>query len=298
MRYRLSQLLLLLFIIPISLFARSSQEEETPIAIFLPDSTDGRKHGVALEEKFNQNTYKANIYYSNTQDDQNIKIEESLSEEIKLVIIYSINNDINNITQKIVEHNIQIITYDRLIENNRDYFYYLTFDYEIMGRNLTEKTMQKLTPSDKPYKILLIAEERNRNQELIYTGIIDILKSYIRSGRVSPTVPIDSFKTLSIPTTNELILEAGIDKLLNLGSETPDIILSTDNQITEVVNDKLDLIQPSELLSPNINRFAETAVLLCNQILNETEVLLPNTRHYKTDTELIMVDTYFIDPNF
>lgn len=294
MRY----ILLLLLFLPYSLFGRSIQEVVTPIAIFLPDTPRGREHGTALEEKFQQNSHKANFYYSSTQDDQNSKIEESLSEELRLIIIYSFNNDVNNITPKVIEQNIQIITYDRLIENNRDYFYYLTFDYELMGRTLAEKTIQNLTVSENPYNFLLLSEKGSRNQEQIYTGIVDILTPYIRSGRITPTVPIDNFNTLSITVGNNTVTEAGIDKLLNMGSEMPDIVFSTNDMITEIINDKLDLLQPSEKLIRNVDRFAEITVLLCNQILNEEEVILPNTRHYKTDTELIMVDTFFIDPTF
>lgn len=294
MRY----ILLLLLFLPYSLFGRSNQESLTPIAVFLPDTQDGKIHGEFLEKKFQQNNHKANFYYSSSQDDQNSKIEETISENLKLIIIYSFNNDVNNITSAIIEKSIQIITYNRLIENNRNYFYYLTFDYEQMGRILAEKTIQKLPVSDTPYNFLILSEVRNRNQELIYTGMLEILTPYIRSGRIKPTIPIDNYRTLSISLSNDTILEAGIDKLLNLGTEIPDIVFSTNNHITDVINDKLDLVQPSEKLIQNIDRFAETAVLLCNLILDEEEVILPYTRHYKTDTELIMVDTYFIDPTF
>lgn len=280
------------------IFSSSKQENLTPIAIFLPDTPYGREHGTQLENKFQQNTHTAEIYYSATQLDQNSDIESHLSDGFKIMIIHNLDSDINIITPQIVAKGIQIITYDSLIENNRDYFFYLTFDYELMGKTLADKTVQKLPAKETPYNFLIVTEKGDKNQKLIYNGIQEVLSPYIRSGRLNPLLPIEDYKTLSIKGNSETVIEAEIDKLLNLSGDNPDIIFSTNDLITEIINDKLDLVIESEQLSKNLESFAQTTVMLCNQILNEDEIDLPETRHYKTDTGLIMVDTYFINPNF
>lgn len=296
MRKDLFITLIILLYLPFSISGRSQEEVTTDIIIFLPEGPRWVNHGDELKKQFSQSSYTLELFYSKNQNEQNTQLESILLQpELKVVVINSHNDRVNEITPKLIEQNIEIVVYDRLIKDSRDYHYFLTYDYKNIGKKLANSALQQLADRGTPYNMLLITSP-SRNQKLIFDGIKEELVPYIESSRIHPVISLENYEILTINVTDDTVTEAGVDKLLNLSDNEPEFILSTYKRITRVVNEKLDLLIDSEQYLENVTLMATSLVHMCTKLIEEEVVEIQETRHYKTDTGLIMVDTYLVTP--
>ncbi len=169
-------------------------------------STDGKggKVGVAMPTKdlqrWNQDGsnmktelekagYEVDLQYaSNDIQTQVSQIENMINGGCKILVIASIDGDsLGTVLDQAKEKKIKVIAYDRLIMNTDAVSYYATFDNYMVGTEQGKYIEEKLGLKDGkgPFNLEVVTgDPGDNNAKFFYNGAMDVLKTYIESGKL------------------------------------------------------------------------------------------------------------------
>ena len=192
--------------------AEEAPAEEAPAAtakvgISMPTKSLERwnRDGTYLKEQFEAAGYEVELTYSdNDAVQQNNDIANMIADGVSVLIITAIDSD--SLSQTLAdaeEKGIQVIAYDRLI-NNAKIAYYVSFDNYTVGVLQAEYVIKALdleNAGDKVFNIEFTAgDPADTNAAYFFNGAVDTLKPYLDAGTLNVVSGQTSFEQVATPS--------------------------------------------------------------------------------------------------
>jgi len=280
------------------------------IGIAMPETHVQRwiKDGEALKANAIKLGYTAEVNWANAdQQIQNAIIQAYLNKKPKALIIGNINDGVRSAVAAAAKQKVVVVAYDRLIQNSKDYNYFITFNNknvgELQGKAIVEALNLSAATAASPKNITLFAgSSTDDNANFFYDGAIEVLAPYIDKGVLKVIGPYpksskDKATFLQIATENWQadIAKRRMEGLLinDAKAVTLDAILAPNDPIARAVieackadakyRSKLPIVtgQDAEFASvmsikngeqymtifKDTNKLAEAAIILVDQIV-------------------------------
>jgi putative multiple sugar transport system substrate-binding protein len=291
---------------------------QTLIGIAMPESHVQRwiKDGNSLKAAAEKLGYRAELQNANAdQVLQNQQIQNFLNMGAKALIVGNINTGVNSVIREAARDKVIVVAYDRIIQNSKDYDYFITFNnYKVgtlQGQSIVAAlNLDAATAANPKYITLFAGSPTDDNANFFFDGAMDVLNPYIDKKVLNVIGPYpknskDKVNFLRITTENwyAQIAKARMEALLNNDAQnvTLDAILAPNDPIARAVveackadakyRSKLPIVtgQDAEFASAmsikngeqymtvfkDTNKLAEAAVLLVDQLLKKQKVDIP-----------------------
>jgi len=288
----------------------SFAQDKGLIGIAMPETHVQRwiKDGEALKAQAIKLGYSAEVNWANAdQQIQNAIIQAYLNKKPKALIIGNINDGVRSAVAAAKKQKVPVLAYDRLIQNTKDYDYFITFNNKNVGQLQGEAIVKALNlaaaTTAAPKNITLFAgSSTDDNANFFYDGAIEVLAPYIDKGVLKVIGPYpksskDKAAFLQIATENwqAPLAKQRMEGLLinDAKNVTLDAILAPNDPIARAVIEackadakyraKLPVVtgQDAEFASvmsvkngeqymtifKDTNKLAEAAVILVDQII-------------------------------
>ena len=147
------------------------------------------RDGQYMQEQLSSAGYSVDLQFaSNDVATQLNQIENMIDEGCQVLVIAPIEaSSLCSVLDKAAEKGVKVIAYDRLLRDSDKVSYYVTFDNYQVGVIQADyiKKALKLDSAKGPFNIEFTAgDPGDWNAELFYQGAMDVLKPYIKSGKL------------------------------------------------------------------------------------------------------------------
>jgi putative multiple sugar transport system substrate-binding protein len=290
--------------------SKKSGSEGAFIGIAIPETHVTRwiKDGNALKAEAEKRGYRAVVQVADAnQDIQNRQIASFINVGAKLLIVGNIDEGVVPAIAEAAAANVEVISYDRLIQNSADYNYYITFNNfkvgVLQGESLVEALgLDSVSPGAPKLITLFAGAPADGNAYFFYDGAMSVLNPYIDKGVLKVIGPyprtsedMDNFKKIAVENWQAPLAKARMEELLVSDAKgvTLDAILAPNDFVARAIisackadpkyKDKVPAItgQDGEFESAvaikngnqyctvfkNTAKLAEAAVILADQIL-------------------------------
>ena len=183
-------LLTIIFIFSAAIYILTDREL-TKIGVAMPTKTRQRwnQDGANIERGLMEQGYMVDLQYGNNEIDLQIEqIKKMIDEGCKIIIIGAVDiYSLSDILDYAKNHNVKIISYDRLIMNTDAIDYYATFDNLAVGTIQGEYIEEKLDLKNGkgPYNLEITAGSLDdSNTIFFFEGAMEILRPYIKNGQL------------------------------------------------------------------------------------------------------------------
>lgn len=321
------------------LFANGNKEGGLNIGIAMPETHVARwvTDGEALKMNAEKMGYTAEVAFADgDQTKQNKQISDFITKGVDLIIVASVNTGVNNALAEAAAEGIEIISYDRLLMDSKDFNYYITFNLkkvgELQGRSIVE-ALDLENATDVKYITLFAGSPTDNNAYFFYDGAMEVLNPYIDAGKLEVVGPyprtaadLDTFNRIATPGWKAPLAKARMENLLTGDAldYTLDAVLAPNDPVGRAVveaclNDakydtiaKLPIItgQDGELATVQYIRdmkqhmtvfkdsrlLAAATIKLADAILKNETPTIDGTVKTEFDTNMKMVETYLLTP--
>jgi putative multiple sugar transport system substrate-binding protein len=290
---------------------------QTLIGLAMPETHVQRwvKDGASLKAEAEKRGYRAEVQFGNAdQAQQNQQIQGFLNQGAKLLIIGNINDGVRSVVATAAKEKVEVIAYDRIIQNSKDYNYYITFNNYKVGTLQGQSIVRALnldaaTAAAPKYITLFAGSPTDANANFFFNGAIDVLNPYITKGVLKVVGPYPTsakhrdFTRITTENWFANIAKARMEGLLvnDAAGVTLDAILAPNDPIARGVIEackadakyrgKLPIVtgQDAEFASvmsikngeqymtvfKDTAKLAEAAVILADQILKKQKPNIP-----------------------
>jgi len=181
---KLISVLLMLAVVAGFSFAQSM------IGLAMPETHVQRwvKDGNQLKAEAEKRGYKAEVQWANAdQNLQNQQIQSFLTQGAKLLVISSVNDGVRSVVSAAKKDKVEIIAYDRIIQNTKDFNYFITYNNYKVGTLQGQAIVKALnldaaTAASPKYITLFAGSVTDDNAFYFYNGAIDVLNPYVDKG--------------------------------------------------------------------------------------------------------------------
>ncbi|MDR0444308.1 MAG: sugar-binding protein [Treponema sp.] len=146
------------------------------------------KDGNQLKAEAEKRGYRAEVQWADgNQSIQNTQIQSFLTQGAKVLVIGCINDGVAPVVAEAARDKVQVIAYDRLIQNSGDYDYYITFNNFKVGvlqaTSIVEGLNLDAATTAAPKNITLFAgSPTDGNAFFFFDGAMSVLNPYIDKG--------------------------------------------------------------------------------------------------------------------
>ncbi len=189
-----------------------NDKKEIKIGVAMPTKTRQRwnQDGANIEKGLRNQGYVADLQYADNKPELQIsQIAAMINEGCKVIIVGAVDvNSLAGILEEAKSAGIAVISYDRLIMNTDAVDYYATFDNLAVGIVQGEYIEDKLGLKDGkgPYNLEITAgSEDDSNAFYFFEGAMEILRPYIKSGKLVVNSGQTTFKECAISHWKENI---------------------------------------------------------------------------------------------
>jgi len=167
------------------------------IGIAMPETHVARwvKDGNQLKAEAEKKGYRAVVQWANAdQPTQNQQIQSFLTQGAKVLIVGNLNTGVNSVIAQAKKDKVAVIAYDRIIQQSKDYDYFITFNNYKVGTLQGEAIRAALNLSAASaaapkYITLFAGSPTDDNANFFFDGAYDVLKPYINSGALKVVGP-------------------------------------------------------------------------------------------------------------
>lgn len=309
------------------------------IGIAMPETHVARwiADGKALKESAIKMGYTAEVAFADAdQTKQNKQISDFITKGVDLIIVASVNTGVNSALAEAKAEGIEIISYDRLLMDSKDFNYYITFNLkkvgELQGRSI-EKALDLKNTKKVKYITLFAGSPTDNNAYFFYDGAMEVLNPYIEAGKLVVVGPypktaadLDNFNKIATPGWKAELAKARMENLLTGDAKdyVLDAVLAPNDPVGRAIIeaslndskydsiDKLPIVtgQDGELatvkyirdLKQHMTVFKDSRLLavatisLADAILKGKAPLVEGTVKTTFDTNKKMVETYLLTP--
>ena len=182
-----------------SLFVACGKKEEQTgakggsktVGVCMPTKTLQRwnQDGSNMKKELEAAGYKVDLQYADDDIPTQVsQIENMIANDVSVLVIASIDGDsLGTVLAQAKAKNIPVIAYDRLIMNTDAVTYYATFDNYMVGKKQGQYIEEALDLKNAagPFNIELITgDPGDNNAKFFFNGAMDVLNSYIESGKL------------------------------------------------------------------------------------------------------------------
>jgi len=184
----MKKIIFVLLLLAVASFSFAQQAID--IGLAMPETHVARwvKDGNALKAEAEKRGYKAAVQWANAdQSLQNQQIQGFLNQGAKALVIGNINDGVRSVVSAAKKDKVIVLAYDRLIQNTKDYDYFITFNNKkvgtIQGQSIVDALKLNAATPDKPKYITLFAGSiTDDNANFFFDGAIEVLNPYIDKG--------------------------------------------------------------------------------------------------------------------
>ena len=305
-----------LFLVMLILAVASLSFAQTFIGIAMPETHVQRwvKDGNSLKAEAEKRGYRAEVQWGNAdQNTQNQQIQSFLTRRAKALIVGNINNGVNSVIREASKGKVVVIAYDRIIQQSKDYDYFITFNnYKVgtlQGQSIVAGLNLDAATTAAPKIITLFAgSPTDDNANFFFNGAMDVLNPYVDKGvlRVVGPYPRQSsdtanFQRIATENWQAPIAKARMENLLNNDARavTLDAVLAPNDTLARAIIeackadakyrnrlpvvtgqdaefDSMMSIRNSEQFSTvfkDTAKLAEAAIVLADQVLKKSKTI-------------------------
>jgi D-xylose transport system substrate-binding protein len=160
------------------------------IALLLPEATTARydsKDKPYFEAKLKELCSNCELLYSNAKQDattQQTQAEAAITNGASVIVLDPVDGAAAaNIVTKAKAANIPVISYDRLILNNGDLNYYLSFDNAAVGALQGTALLTALAGKTNPQIVQINGDPADNNAKLFKQGAHSVLDGKVKYGK-------------------------------------------------------------------------------------------------------------------
>jgi putative multiple sugar transport system substrate-binding protein len=306
------------FIVLLILAVASLSFAQTLIGIAMPETHVARwvKDGASLKAEAEKRGYRAEVQFGNAdQAQQNQQIQSFLTQGARALIIGNINDGVASVVREAARDRVVVIAYDRIIQNSRDYDYFITFNNfkvgVLQGQGIEAGLdLRNATTANPKYITLFAGSPTDGNAFFFFDGAMSVLNPYIDRGvlRVIGPYPKTSadranFQRIATENWQAPIAKQRMENLLTneARSVTLDAVLAPNDPLARAIIEackadakyrgRLPVVtgQDAEFESmmsirngeqymtvfKDTAKLAEAAVLLADQVLKRQRVNIP-----------------------
>ena len=307
-----------LFLVMLILAVASLSFAQTFIGIAMPETHVQRwvKDGNSLKAEAEKRGYRAEVQWGNAdQAQQNQQIQSFLTQGAKALIVGNINTGVNSVIREAARDKVIVIAYDRIIQQSKDYDYFITFNNYKVGTLQGQAIVAGLnlnaaTAANPKYITLFAGSPTDDNANFFFDGAMDVLRPYIKSKALIVVGPAPdsskdkaSFNRIATENWQAPIAKARMENLLNNDARnvTLDAVLAPNDTLARAIIEacKADAKYRSRLpvvtgqdaefdsimsikngeqymtVFKDTAKLAEAAVLLADQVLKKQKVNIP-----------------------
>ncbi|MCL1928774.1 MAG: sugar-binding protein [Treponema sp.] len=307
-----------LFLVLLCLAVAGLSFGQTLIGIAMPETHVQRwvKDGNSLKAEAEKRGYRAEVQWGNAdQNQQNQQIQSFLTQGAKALIIGNINTGVNSVVREAAKDKVVVIAYDRIIQDSKDYDYFITFNnYKVgtlQGQGIVKGlNLASATAANPKYITLFAGSPTDDNANFFFNGAMDVLRPYIRSGVLKVVGPHPdsakdkaNFNRIATEGWYANIAKARMENLLNNEARnvTLDAVLAPNDTLARAIIEalkadakyraKLPVVSGQDAEFDSIMsikngeqymtvfkdtaKLAEAAILLADQVLKKQKVSIP-----------------------
>jgi len=206
----------------ISLTIRKKAEKGNKVGISMPtkDFQLWYKDGIRLSDQLKASGYDVELQYaSNDLATQVAQVEKMIDNGCGVLIITAVDGTgLNSALDKADAKGIKVIAYDRLLIDTNAVDYYVTFDNYSVG-TIQGKYVKKaldLEHAKGPFYIEFTAgDPGDNNAAAFFSGAYDILRPYIRNGKIIVKSGQTEFSEVATPTWRSEVAQKRAETILH-----------------------------------------------------------------------------------
>ena len=287
-----------------------------------------KEEGEILEYQLKEAGYDVELQYASYDvPTQLAQIETMIDNGAKVVVVAAIEvSSLGRALDKASENGCKVIAYDRLLMDNKNVDYYVSFDnYEVgilQGNYVRNKL--NLDNEEGPFNIEFSAgDPGDNNAKKYFNGAMSVLRKYISNGKLVVKSGQTDFSSVATPGWKSSIAQKSAGDILSAyyadGSKLDAWVCSNDsialgvtNALASTYSGKWPIITGQDCDIPNVKNiitgkqamsvFKDTRILasstakMVGQILRGETVIVNDTNTYNNNRKI--VPTYLCDPVF
>ncbi|MDD9206740.1 sugar ABC transporter substrate-binding protein [Georgenia sp. 10Sc9-8] len=200
--------------------------------------------GANLEENLQEMGYETSLQYADNEVDQQItQIQNMLNQDPEVLVVAPIDGTaLGPVLQSAADQGVEIIAYDRLINDTEAVDYYATFDNYQVGQLQGDFIVDELGLEDGegPYNFEPFAgSPDDNNARFFFAGAWDVLLPYVEEGQLvvpSGKAPesVDGWTNIGIQGWSSETAQSEMQNRLNsfyAGEEQVDVVLSPNDSL-------------------------------------------------------------------
>ena len=175
--------------------------------------------GAMIKKELESMGYTVDLQYAgNKVDTQAAQIEDMINTGCKVLIIAPIeSSSLGTQLDMAAKKNVKVISYDRLLMNNENVDYYVTFDNYMAGQIQGEYIRDALDLDNArgPFYLEITAGDPGDNSAAyFFNGAMDVLKPYIDSGKLIVVSGQTEFDTCATPEWSTATAQARAENII------------------------------------------------------------------------------------
>ena len=308
---------------------KKTQGNKIGISMPTKDLQRWKQDGENMQKRLQEAGFNVVLQFaSNDVQTQLMQIETMIDNGCDVIVITAINGSgLGQVLDKAGKKGVKVIAYDRLLMDNANVDYYVTFSNYKVGtlQGNYVKNALKLDEAKGPFYMEITAgDPGDYNGHYFYLGAIDVLKPYIDAGKIIVRSGQTEFDQVATPTWRTEVAQERADDILasyyakgekldawlcvndstalgvtnalknNYAGKGWPIITGQDCDITNVKNilagkQSMSVFRDTRIL-------VDRAVTMIKQILAGEKVQVNDTSTYNNNVKV--VPTFLCDPSY
>lgn len=198
-----------------------------------------QRHADNVKGQLEKDGFKVVLEFAETEQAQNEQLEKMIADGTGCLVIGAVNGSaMTEVLEKAEEKNIPVIAFDRLIMNSKAVDYYVSFDNDAVGSAMGQyiEAALNLKGGAGPFNIEVFAGDPNdNNAHLFFSGAMDVLTPYIKSGQLvcrSNELDFDRVSTANWDGKNATARMEKLYKTYYADGGTIDVILAPNDGVS------------------------------------------------------------------
>ena len=195
--------------------------------------------GSNMQKQLEAKGYKVELQYANNDVNTQVQqIENMITKGCKVLVIAAIDgSSLTDALNTAKQNNCKVIAYDRLIMKTPNVDYYCSYDNYKVGTMQGQYLETKLGLKDGkgPFNIEVFGgDPGDNNAKYFYNGAMDVLKPYIKSGKLVVQSGQTDFAKVAITNWTSATAQNRMDNLITskyTGSTKLDAVLSPNDSL-------------------------------------------------------------------
>ena len=231
--------------------------QDTAIYISLPDEADAHwlSAGEDLKMLFENLTYQVTLTYAEADPfQQEQQLLEALEQGVDCLIVAPVDAfSLSAVGDAAKEQGVPLVAYDRLLMNTDGVSYYVSYDYQAIGRELgqfieKEKGLSNLEAGKSVTLELFMGSPEDSGAWLLYQGIMEVLQPYLEQGTLVAASGRTAFEDTCMVAWDTEAVKAALEQQLSgaYRKDAPEVICTVSDAFAAACSQVLAQKRPKQ----------------------------------------------------